>query len=107
MNAESIETVAVLGLGTMGHGIAQAFAAAGCRVRCYDRLASARDTLAGRIRAAQKDVNRAAWAGGWYVYAFNDRGEPIGSKKNRQGKIHLNVQSWSIFTGVAKGRRLE
>ncbi len=51
MNAESIETVAVLGLGTMGHGIAQAFAAAGCRVRCYDRLASARDTLAGRIRA--------------------------------------------------------
>ncbi len=51
MNAESIETVAVLGLGTMGHGIAQTFAAAGCRVRCYDRLASARDTLAGRIRA--------------------------------------------------------
>lgn len=31
-----IETVAVLGAGTMGHGIAQVCAAAGCRVRLYD-----------------------------------------------------------------------
>ena len=47
---ESIEQVAVLGLGTMGPGMAQMFAAAGCRVRCYDELASARGTLHDRIR---------------------------------------------------------
>ncbi|MHC4717583.1 MAG: 3-hydroxyacyl-CoA dehydrogenase family protein, partial [Planctomycetota bacterium] len=51
MKAESINTVAVLGLGTMGHSIAQTFAAAGCRARCYDQLPRARDTLAERIRA--------------------------------------------------------
>lgn len=51
MKAESIELVAVVGLGTMGHGIAQCLAAAGCRVRCYDRQAAARDTLAARVRA--------------------------------------------------------
>lgn len=51
MRVESIQTVAVLGLGTMGHGIAQTFAATGYRVRCYDELASARDGLPDRIRA--------------------------------------------------------
>jgi 3-hydroxyacyl-CoA dehydrogenase len=51
MDAQSIHEVAVLGLGTMGHGIAQTFAAAGCRVRCYDESVSARDTLVDRVRA--------------------------------------------------------
>ena len=32
----SIDSVAVLGAGTMGHGIAQVCAAAGCEVRLYD-----------------------------------------------------------------------
>ncbi|MEQ9400507.1 MAG: 3-hydroxyacyl-CoA dehydrogenase NAD-binding domain-containing protein [Longimicrobiales bacterium] len=34
--AEAIRTVAVLGAGTMGHGIAQVCAAVGCEVRVYD-----------------------------------------------------------------------
>ncbi len=50
MNTESIQVVAVLGLGTMGHGIAQTFAAAGCTVRCYDTDASACESLLQRIR---------------------------------------------------------
>jgi 3-hydroxyacyl-CoA dehydrogenase len=47
---ESIRTIAVLGLGTMGHGIAQSFAAAGWRVKCYDEVAAARQSLHPRIR---------------------------------------------------------
>ncbi len=31
------ETVVVIGLGTMGHGIAQTFATFGQAVHCYDR----------------------------------------------------------------------
>lgn len=50
MNAQEIDTVAVVGLGTMGHGMAQSFAAAGCAVRCYDERATARDTVVDRIR---------------------------------------------------------
>lgn len=60
MNAKSIETVAVLGLGTMGHSIAQTFAAAGCTVRCYDEQSAAGETLADRIEA---NLQRMAEAG--------------------------------------------
>ena len=45
------ERIAVLGLGTMGHGIAQVFASHGHRVRCYDSATRARDTLTERIRS--------------------------------------------------------
>jgi 3-hydroxybutyryl-CoA dehydrogenase len=46
----SIQTVSILGLGTMGHGIAQVFATAGYRVRGFDEVAAARDSLHGRCR---------------------------------------------------------
>ena len=45
-----IRRVAVLGLGTMGHGIAQTFALAGYDVACFDESASARDSLVERVR---------------------------------------------------------
>ncbi len=45
----ALQTVAVIGLGTMGHGIAQAFAAAGHPTRCYDESPAARESLHRRI----------------------------------------------------------
>ena len=45
----SLRTVAVIGLGTMGHGISQAFAAAGHPTRCYDESPAARESLFRRI----------------------------------------------------------
>ena len=45
-----IRTVAVVGAGTMGHGIAQAAAQAGCAVRLTDALSGAADKALGRIR---------------------------------------------------------
>ncbi len=51
MNVDAIKTVSVLGLGTMGHGIAQNFAVAGYEVYCFDQVAAARDSLVARIRA--------------------------------------------------------
>ena len=49
--ARPIQRVAVIGLGTMGHGIAQSFAAAGCVVSGFDDFAPARASLHNRIRA--------------------------------------------------------
>jgi len=59
MNAEDIERVAVIGLGTMGHGIAQTFAAAGCVVRGYDVSSEARASLIDRIAANLRSMAEA------------------------------------------------
>jgi len=53
-------------------------------------------------------INRVAWDGGHYVYAFMPDGSPVGSKLCAEGKIHLNVNAWSLFNGVAqKAGRVE
>jgi len=54
-----IGRVAVIGLGTMGHGIAQSFAMAGCDVTAYDELASARTSLHDRIHQNLTDFAHA------------------------------------------------
>jgi 3-hydroxybutyryl-CoA dehydrogenase len=48
--ASHIDTVAVLGAGTMGHGIAQVCAAAGCTVRMFDINEDAVSAGLGRVR---------------------------------------------------------
>ncbi|MBT4864856.1 MAG: 3-hydroxyacyl-CoA dehydrogenase family protein [Planctomycetaceae bacterium] len=51
MQAKDIQRVGVLGLGTMGHGIAQTFAAADCSVTAFDESEAARSTAIERIRS--------------------------------------------------------
>lgn len=43
--------VAVLGLGTIGHSVAQVFAQAGCEVRCFSPSANTRNLLHPRVRS--------------------------------------------------------
>lgn len=55
-------------------------------------------------------INTYAWDGEWYVRAFADGEDeliPIGSSKNKEGKIRLNAQSWAVLSGVAEGDRLD
>ena len=50
MTVESQPIVTVLGLGTMGHGIVQAFASKGIHVHGYDESRQARNELINRVR---------------------------------------------------------
>ena len=45
-----MQTITVIGLGTMGHGIAQTFAVAGFDVRLFDENETARDSVLARIQ---------------------------------------------------------
>ena len=49
--SKNLSNISVLGLGTMGHGIAQIFAMAGYHVRGFDEVAAARDSTSARIKA--------------------------------------------------------
>ena len=46
-------------------------------------------------------INAHAWDGRWYVYAIDDAGSPIGSHTCPEGRIHLNVNTWALLTGIA------
>ncbi len=60
---------------------------------------------ARRYRASYEEmketINRHCWDGAWYVRAFDDEGEVIGTRRSRQGRIFLNCQSWALLSGVA------
>jgi 3-hydroxyacyl-CoA dehydrogenase len=56
MHIDEIKTVAVLGLGTMGHSIAQTFAVAGYNVRTYDRDDQVQRTAVERMRANMESM---------------------------------------------------
>ncbi len=53
-----------------------------------------------RYQAMKDLINKYAWAGDRYVYAFNDKGEPIGSPVNAEGSCQLNSQTWAILAGI-------
>lgn len=56
MHIDEIKTVAVLGLGTMGHSIAQTFAVAGYNVRTYDQDDQVQRTAVERMRANMESM---------------------------------------------------
>lgn len=70
----------------------------------YGRPDEARDWMAkyNRIRIA---VNTYAWDGKWYIRAFTDEGEPVGSSKNEEGKIYHSVQAYAVLSGIADADR--
>ncbi|MDD3374280.1 MAG: hypothetical protein PHY73_00970 [Candidatus Omnitrophica bacterium] len=52
-------------------------------------------------------VNEKGWDGQWYVRGFDDNGQVYGTKKDKEGKIFLNAQSWAVLSGIAKKDRLK
>ena len=45
------------------------------------------------------------WDKGWYLAGYNDEGEKFGASECREGRIHLNPQTWSILARVSEGER--
>lgn len=61
-----------------------------------------------RFKKLKRIINTVGWDGEWYLMAFNDIGEKIGSKScSKGGKIFLNPQSWAILAGLADIERTQ
>ena len=62
--------------------------------------------LAKRYRTKAKKLkvsfDKYAWDGDWFFRATKDDGQKIGSKKNEEGKIYLNPQTWSVISSIAE-----
>jgi cyclic beta-1,2-glucan synthetase len=46
-----------------------------------------------------------AWDGQWYLRAFFDDGQPLGSHLNSEARIDLVAQAWAVLSGVAPPAR--
>ncbi len=64
-------------------------------VQKYKKIA---ENMAGRI-------NEIAWDGSWYIRAFDDDGNVVGSSKCKEGQIFLETQPWAVIGGVADPER--
>ena len=63
------------------------------------------DELMRKAKVMADRINKVAWDGNWYVRGFTDDKTVYGSKRNKEGKIYINSQSWSILSEVADYKR--
>lgn len=56
------------------------------------------------ITTLSKAVNKIGLKGGYYTYGIRRDGGRIGAPENKEGKIHLNVQTWAIFSDIATAK---
>jgi cyclic beta-1,2-glucan synthetase len=54
-----------------------------------------------RARQLAAQIEAAAWDGSWYLRAWFDNGNPIGSSANEEARIDSLVQSWAAISGAA------
>lgn len=53
----------------------------------------------------KKALHQYCWDGAWYIRAYTDNGKVLGSKRCKEGKIFLNVQSWAVISGSVSKER--
>jgi len=52
-------------------------------------------------------IQKSAWDGAWFLRAYYDNGDPMGSRNNTECQIDLISQAWSILTDVATPQQKE
>ena len=58
-----------------------------------------------QARQLQENIERHAWDGEWYLRAWFDHGEPLGSRTNQECQIDSLPQSWSVISGSGNPAR--
>ena len=60
-----------------------------------------------RATKIKKAINEKGWDGEWYLAAYNDKGEKVGTHTEIEGSTYLNSQTWAVMSGVCDGERTE
>ena len=58
-----------------------------------------------KAKALRDAMEKHAWDGEWFIGATKDSGEPLGSKKCKEGKIFLNTQTWAVINQTTTPER--
>ncbi len=61
--------------------------------------------IAGQVK---KVCNEELWDGEWFIRGITKNGKKIGTKEDKEGKVHLESNAWAVLSGAAdeeKGRK--
>ncbi len=59
------------------------------------------------LEVLDKNLQKHAWDGEWFLRAYRYDGMKFGSKENDEGSLWLNPQSWSVLSGAASSEQSE
>ena len=63
------------------------------------------DRCVAQAQQLQKNIEQHAWDGAWYLRAYFDNGEPLGSQTNPECQIDSLPQTWSVISGAGDPQR--
>lgn len=63
------------------------------------------DALEHAAKALQKNIEAHGWDGAWYLRAFYDDGQKLGSAENSECRMDSISQSWSVISGAGRYER--
>lgn len=65
-------------------------------------------TYTEMLQGVKEACDRELWDGEWYIRGITKNGRKIGTQNDKEGRIHLESNSWAVLSGAAdeeKGRR--
>lgn len=60
------------------------------------------EDMAARVREV---CNRELWDGAWYIRGITADGRKIGTSRDREGRVHMESNTWAVISGVAGQER--
>jgi len=61
----------------------------------------------GHLETLDKNLQKHAWDGDWFIRAYRYDGMKFGSRENEEGSLWLNPQSWSVLSGHSTQEQAE
>ncbi|MCL2808511.1 MAG: N,N'-diacetylchitobiose phosphorylase [Treponema sp.] len=53
------------------------------------------------LATVKESCERELWNGSWYTRGFTGSGKKIGSPENKEGKVHMESNTWAVLSGAA------
>ena len=71
-------------------------------VRICENIGEYEEAKAARehIRKMKETIMEYGYDGEWFLRAYNDFGEKVGSKENEEGKIFIETQGFCVMAGI-------
>ena len=62
------------------------------------------EAMAEAVRAACEEN---LWDGKWYIRGITQSGRKIGTQADKEGRVHMESNTWAVLSGVAQGERAQ